>query len=72
LKYENQRKQQEQQEFNQALDPFNEGLKQLNKDTTNAYSYQPPALGYNSYMPSNEPSGYRSSTGRTYQLSERF
>jgi hypothetical protein len=71
IEYENQRKQQEQREFlqslNQALDEFNEGIKQYNKDTTNAYSYQPPALGYNSYMPSNEPSGYRSSTGRTYQ-----
>ena len=71
IEYKNQRKQQEQREFNQslsqALNQFNEGLKQLNKDTTNAYSYQPPALGYNSYMPSNAPSGYRSSTGRTYQ-----
>jgi hypothetical protein len=71
IEYKNQRKQQEQREFNQslsqALNQFNEGLKQLNKDTTNAYSYQLPALGYNSYMPSNAPSGYRSSTGRTYQ-----
>jgi hypothetical protein len=51
----------------EALASFNEGLKQHNKDTTNAYSYQPPALGYNSYMPSNEPSGYRSSFGNTYK-----
>jgi hypothetical protein len=71
IEYENQRKRQEQREFlqslNQALDEFNEGIKQYNKDTANAYSYQPPALGYNSFMPSNEPSGYGSSTGRTYQ-----
>jgi hypothetical protein len=67
--YENQQKQ---QEFSQALKQFSEGLAQFGEEqrrrnNTNAYSYQPPALGYNSFMPSNEPSGYRSSTGRTYQ-----
>ena len=69
IEYENQRKQ---QEFSQALKQFSEGLaqfgeKQRRRNTTNAYRYRPPTSSYNSYMPSNEPSGYRSSTGRTYQ-----
>ena len=63
-KYEQQRKQ---QEISQAIKQFSEGLAELNRKTTNAYSYKPPTSSYNSYMPSNEPSGYRSSTGRTYQ-----
>ena len=68
-KYQQQRKR---QELRQAIKQFSDGLAQFGEEqrrrnNTNAYSYQPPALGYNSFMPSNEPSGYRSSTGRTYQ-----
>ena len=64
-KYEQQRKQ---QEFSQALKQFSEGLKQFSegqqrRKTTNAYRYKPPTLSYDS----NTSSGYRSSTGRTYQ-----
>ena len=53
---------QKQQEFSQALKQFSEGLAQRRK-TTNAYRYKPPTLSYDS----NTSSGYRSSTGRTYQ-----
>ena len=49
--------------FSDGLNAFADGL----NGTSNAYRYRPPTSSYNSYTPSNEPSGYRSSTGRTYQ-----
>ena len=49
--------------FSDGLNAFADGL----NGTSNAYRYRPPTSSYNSYTPSNRPSGYRSSTGRTYQ-----
>jgi hypothetical protein len=72
-KYQQQKKKQEFQEFMQALDQFNEGLAQSTRtrsqrrNTTNAYKFTPPTSSYNSYMPSNEPSGYSSSFGNKYK-----
>ena len=45
--------------FSAGLNAFADGL----NGTSNAYSYQPPALGYNS----NKSSGYKSSFGSTYE-----
>ena len=49
--------------FSDGLNAFADGL----NGTSNAYRYRPPTSSYNSYTPSNEPSGYRSSFGSTYE-----
>tara|TARA_Y100001960_G_scaffold68919_1_gene72955 strand:- start:81 stop:1532 length:1452 start_codon:yes stop_codon:yes gene_type:complete len=49
--------------FSDSLNAFADGL----NGTSNAYRYRPPTSSYNSYTPSNAPSGYRSSMGSRYQ-----
>jgi hypothetical protein len=51
------------QMFNAIVNGLADGL----NGTSNDFSYKPPTSSYNSYTPSNAPSGHRSSFGSTYE-----